>query len=218
MGWDYVTITVTGSDEAWAQATVANLKCKEFRKKRLDHYNLLGQLFNAGTATGFLQISFTQLAPNSDEEQELDAAFLTHIVHVNVKPDSGDDVEELPTPVVGQGSKRARKQPSHSKTSAGKKKKGRLIEYMTDAIIEFTDMSRKRRSDKESDSRKETVESAPVGDRFSMDRAVTILNCVENVYNYTMFKVLNELYKPDCRAAFIMLRPDKRKGWMDLVS
>ena len=89
---------------------------------------------------------------------------------------------------------------------------------MTDAIMEFTNMSKKRRSNKDSDSRKETVESTLVGDRFSMDKVVTILNNIEKVDDYTMFQVLNELHKPDSRAAFIMLRLDRRRGWMDLVS
>ena len=82
----------------------------------------------------------------------MDAAFLTHGVHINVEPDNGDDVEELPTPVVGQGSKRVGKKPSHSETSARKKRKGGLIEYMTNTIMEFTDMSRKRCSNKDSNS------------------------------------------------------------------
>ena len=106
---------------------------------------MLGQLFNTDTATGFLQI-------NSDEEQELDATFLTHGVHINVEPDNGDDVEELPTPVVGQGSKRVGKKPSHSETLTRKKRKGGLIEYMTNTIMEFTDMSRKMCSNKDSNS------------------------------------------------------------------
>ena len=89
---------------------------------------------------------------------------------------------------------------------------------MTDAIMEFTNMSKKRRSNKDSDSRKETVESTLVGDRFSMDKVVTILNNIKKVDDYTMFQVLNELHKPDSRAAFIMLRLDRRRGWMDLVS
>ncbi|KAK7856135.1 hypothetical protein CFP56_024961 [Quercus suber] len=88
-----------------------------------NHYDLLGQLFNTGTAIGFQQISSTQPAPNSNEKQELDATFLTHGVHINVKLDSGNNVKELPTPVAGQGSKRVGKQSSHSETSARKKRK-----------------------------------------------------------------------------------------------
>ncbi|KAK7821700.1 hypothetical protein CFP56_037476 [Quercus suber] len=46
--------------------TSSNPKCKEFRKTGLDHYDLLGQLFNIGTAIEFLQISSAQLASNSE--------------------------------------------------------------------------------------------------------------------------------------------------------
>nr|POF03059.1 hypothetical protein CFP56_69023 [Quercus suber] len=66
----------------------------------------------------------------------------------------------------------------------GKKRKGGPIEYMIDVIIEFTDMLRKRRSNKDSDSRKETIESASMGDRFSMDKVIAILNSIENVDDY----------------------------------
>ena len=62
------------------------------------HYDLLGMLFNSNTVTRFLQISSAQPAPNSDEERELDAAFLSEGVHVNVNFDGDSvDVEELAT-------------------------------------------------------------------------------------------------------------------------
>ena len=165
-------------------------------------------MFSASTTSGFLQISSTQPTPNSDEKRELDVAFLTHGVHVNVELDSGDDVEELPTPVAGQGSKCEMAAFQHTCLSS----------CMTDAIMKFMDMSMKRRSNKDIDIRKETVEFASVGDRFSMDKVVAILNSIETVDDYTMFKVLNELYKLDSKAAIIMLRSDGRRVWMDLVS
>lgn len=56
------------------------------------------------------------------------------------------------------------------------------------------------------------------GDRFSMDRAVEILNSIENVDNFTIFKVLKELHNSDNRVAFILLGSNRRRGWMDLVS
>ena len=121
-------------------------------------------------------------------------------------------MEELPTPVVRQGSKRVGKKPSHSETSARKKRKGGLIEYMTNTIMEFMDMSRKRRSNKNSDNRKEIVESTSVADKFLMENAIAILNSIENVDDYTMFKVLNKLHKSDSKAAFIMLKPNRRSG------
>ena len=135
-----------------------------------------------------------------------------HGVHVIVEPDSLDDVEELPILVAGQGSKCAGKQPSQSETLAGRKRNGGPIEYITDAIMEFTNMSRKMHTNKDSDSQKETIESVPMDDRFSMDKAVAILNTIENVDDYTMFNVFNELHKSDSRATFIMLRPNRRGG------
>nr|POE92962.1 hypothetical protein CFP56_48109 [Quercus suber] len=71
-------------------------------QKGLQHYELLGLLFNANIATSFLQISSAQLALNSSEERELDAAFLSLGVHVNVDIDSVDNVEELLTSSEGQ--------------------------------------------------------------------------------------------------------------------
>nr|POE55921.1 hypothetical protein CFP56_76254 [Quercus suber] len=88
MGWDSVTKTFTGIDEAWAHIAAVSV-----------------------------------IAPNSDEEQELDAAFPMHGVHMNMEADSGDDVDELPTPVEGQGNKRAEKLPSHIASFARKKRK-----------------------------------------------------------------------------------------------
>ena len=83
--------------------------------------------------------------------------------------------------------------------------------------MEFMEMSRKRRSDKASESQK-TVESAPLHDPFSMGKAMAILNIIDNVDNYTLFKVLNELHKPESKAAFIMMNPERWRGWMDLVT
>ena len=78
-------------------------------------------------------------------------------MHVNVEPDSPNNVEEIKALVVGQCNKRVGKQPSHSETSAEKKRKGQPIEYITDVVMEFTNMSRKKHSDKDSDSRKQLL-------------------------------------------------------------
>ena len=91
-------------------------------------------LFNSNTATGFLQISSAQPAPNSDEERELDAAFLSEGVHGNVNFD-GDSVyvEELATPSEAQR-RQGEKRPAEPSSSSGKRKKGHSLESMTEAI------------------------------------------------------------------------------------
>ncbi|KAK7847952.1 hypothetical protein CFP56_005665 [Quercus suber] len=120
--------------------TIVNHKFKEFKKKGLKHYDLLGRLFNSNTATGFLQISSAQPAPNSDKERELDAAFLLSGVHVNVNTESVDDVEKLPTPSEAQSRRQAEKRLAEPSHSSGKRKKGHSLESMTKAIWGFTDM------------------------------------------------------------------------------
>ncbi|KAK7851665.1 hypothetical protein CFP56_041255 [Quercus suber] len=135
-GWVGIPIrTVTGSEEA-------NPKCQEFRKKGLDHYELLGQLFNTSIVTRFLQSSSAQPALNSDKEQELDERFLSAGVYVHLEADSGDDIEELAT-LVEQQSKCVENhiaQPKHSKG----KKKGKTLGKMTEAIKRFTEVSKAR--------------------------------------------------------------------------
>ena len=117
----------------------------------MQHYELLGQLFNANIATGFLQISSAQPAPNSFEEQELDATFLSLGVHVNVDTYSVDNVEELLTPGEGQSKRWPKKWAVELVHSNGKKKKESSLETMTEAILGFVEM-RNRRPNKSIDS------------------------------------------------------------------
>ena len=123
------------------------------------HYELLGTLFNSNTATGFLQMSSAQPAPNSDEERELDAAFLSEGVHVNVSIDGVDDLEELPTPSEAQSRRQAEKRQAEPSHSSGKRRKGHSIESMTEAIWGFTDM-RNRRGKKSIDTGDSAVGAA----------------------------------------------------------
>ena len=55
-------------------------------------------------------------------------------------------------------------------------------------------------------------------DPFSMDKAMAILNTIDNVNDLTLFKVLDKLHKPESRATFIMMKLERRWGWMDLVT
>ena len=67
---------------------------KPYRKKGLEHYRLLGEIFNTTTATGQLHYSSSQLPPNSDEERELEDNFLNTGVHIDID----EDVDGVDTP------------------------------------------------------------------------------------------------------------------------
>ncbi|KAL0010676.1 hypothetical protein SO802_005784 [Lithocarpus litseifolius] len=212
MGWDPIANTVTASEDAWAAAFAVNHKFKEFRKKGLQHYELLGRLFNSNTATGFLQMSSAQPAPNSDEERELDAAFLSSGVHVNVNTDSVDDVEELPTPSEAQSQRQVEKRPAEASHSSGKRKKGHSLETMTEAILGFTEM-RNRRAKRSTD----IGDSGVGGDTESVTQAITLLNQYTDVDHVTYCKVVQELHNPSSRAAFFAMTVDRRRAWIEFV-
>ncbi|XP_050248523.1 uncharacterized protein At2g29880-like [Quercus robur] len=212
MGWDPISNIVTASEEAWAAAFVVNHKFKEFKKKGLKHYDLLGRLFNSNIATGFLQISSAQPAPNSDEERELDAAFLSSGVHVNVNTDSVDDVEELPTPSEVQSWRQAKKRPVEPFHSSEKRKKGHSLESITEAIWGFTDM-RNRRGKRSIDTR----DSGVGGDIKSVTEAVTLLNQYTDVDHVTYCKVVQEFHNFKSRAASFAMTVDRRRAWIEFI-
>uniref|UniRef100_A0A7N2MH40 At2g29880-like C-terminal domain-containing protein n=1 Tax=Quercus lobata TaxID=97700 RepID=A0A7N2MH40_QUELO len=86
---------------------------------------------------------------------------------------------------------------------------------MTDAIKNLTEVSRQRHNRK-SERRRQSVESIG-GSMFSMAKAVDILNSIEDIDDFTFFKVIEELHNPESRSAFILMTPDRRRGWMDWV-
>ncbi|KAK9992749.1 hypothetical protein SO802_022452 [Lithocarpus litseifolius] len=106
MRWDRNINTFTGSDKVWSDAVSLNLRCKEFRNTELEHYEMLGQIFQTDKATGFLA------QPDSPDD---------------------DDVVEISPSNMGQGSNPKGKQPVYSNTSpggGGEKRKA------TDSIME----------------------------------------------------------------------------------
>ena len=99
---------------------------------------------------------------------------------MNLEANNGDDIKELPTPVEEQrrlAEKRAT-QPKHSK---GKKKKGETLSEMTEAIKDFTEVSKARLMSNE--SRQQTDESFVGCDKFSIDKAIEVLNLYDHLYD-----------------------------------
>ena len=66
---------------------------KTFRKKRLEHYQTLGEIFNTTTSSGHLHFSSSQVPLSSDEDCELEENFLGHGVHIDIVDD--DSMEPL---------------------------------------------------------------------------------------------------------------------------
>ena len=94
---------------------------KPYRKKGLEHYQTLGEIFNTTTASGHLRFSSSQAPLSLDEDRELEENFLSHGVHVDIEDD--DSMEPL-------SETRTEKMPRRPiATERGKKNKSEFDSY-----------------------------------------------------------------------------------------
>ncbi|CAL5352997.1 unnamed protein product [Camellia sinensis] len=101
-GWDDQRKTVVAPNDVWDQYVKAHPKAKVFKKKGLDHIDLLDVLFANSQATGSLACASTQGPPTSDEERDIQSAFFD--VGINSNTGSflvGDEIEGDDDPKVG---------------------------------------------------------------------------------------------------------------------
>ncbi|KAH9779645.1 hypothetical protein KPL71_007775 [Citrus sinensis] len=92
-GWDPISNTVTASEAVWTEYIKRVPVVKPYRKKGLEHYQTLGEIFNTTTASDHLRFSSSQVPLSSDEDRELENNFLGHGVHVDIEDD--DSMEPL---------------------------------------------------------------------------------------------------------------------------
>ncbi|KAG6495927.1 hypothetical protein ZIOFF_043760 [Zingiber officinale] len=89
------TDKVNAPEEVWAEFYLKNRKeYKSIRKEGCDHFHILSEIFGRTTATGDMHRASTQLPPTSDEERELEEAFINRGVssYVEVVDDENEDV------------------------------------------------------------------------------------------------------------------------------
>ncbi|KAF5950539.1 hypothetical protein HYC85_012532 [Camellia sinensis] len=104
-GWDEQRKTVMAPDDVWDHYVKAHPRAKVFRKKGLDHIDLLDVLFANSQATGTLARASTQGPPTSDEERDIQSASFG--VGINSNTDSipiDDDIDGDDDPKVGGSS------------------------------------------------------------------------------------------------------------------
>ncbi|XP_004298194.1 PREDICTED: uncharacterized protein At2g29880-like [Fragaria vesca subsp. vesca] len=83
-GWDPIRNTITASEEVWATYVKRVSGVKPYRKKGLEHYEILREIFDTTTSTGQLHYASSQVPPNSDDERELEKKILNNGVHINL--------------------------------------------------------------------------------------------------------------------------------------
>ncbi|KAG6523758.1 hypothetical protein ZIOFF_013643 [Zingiber officinale] len=113
---------VNAPEEVWAEFYMKNKReYKSIRKEGCDHFHILSEVFGGTTATGDMHRASTQLPPTSDEERELEEAFINRGVnsYVEVVDDENEDVGGEPNNrrrrVAESSNSRRRKDPKHSR-------------------------------------------------------------------------------------------------------
>lgn len=132
---------------------------KPYRKKGLEHYDILGEIFNTTTAMGQLHYASSQLPPNSDEERELEQKFLNNGVHINLDEDFY--VNSPQTEIKGK-----RKVVTEAPSSDRRTKKWDKMEAYLEVCSEVMKEKLQQRKEKNADENKE---------KYSIEECVQIV-------------------------------------------
>ena len=180
---------------------------------------MLRILFNKITATGILQISSNQAAPNSDEERELDKKFRNAGLHADLDDDSDGSTNNVPR--GHEHATRGEKRPMQQEWSKGKKtaKKMDELSEFAQGLRDYTELCRARfQASQAKASAKKFSKSVTIDDKFSLEKAMGMLNEYTDLDDDTYFKVLDKLCNLNSRIVFITMADKRKKAWMEFIA
>ncbi|BFG14551.1 hypothetical protein CerSpe_177980 [Prunus speciosa] len=200
-GWDPIANTVTASEDVWASYLKSKPKAKQFRTQGLEHYQLLGEIFNTTTATGQLHYASSQLPPNSDDERELENNFLNTGVHIDVDLDDDGDSPQL---VSGKGKRKC----ATAAAPERRPKKWEKMESYLDVCSEV--MSQKLQREKE----KSLEASSTSKEMYSIEECIEIVETMGDIDNDTFNKMLEKIVLIEWRKIFVTMPATRRRAWL----
>ncbi|KAG6466114.1 hypothetical protein ZIOFF_076065 [Zingiber officinale] len=186
------TNKVNAPGEVWAEFYLKNEKeYKSIRKEGCDHFHILSEIFGGTTATGDMHRAFTQLPPTSDEERELEEAFINRGVssYVEVVDDENEDVGGEPN------NRRRRKSIARQK---------------------YLDL-RAAKLEHEQEISSSTGTSG-FSDPYSIDMCMQVLNQMDDLSNQVYTKATEAFGKPWLREVFMKIPSNRRAGWLDCLN
>ncbi|KAG6495406.1 hypothetical protein ZIOFF_043212 [Zingiber officinale] len=186
------TDKVNAPEEVWAEFYLKNRKeYKSIRKEGCDHFHILTEIFGRTTATGDMHRASTQLPPTSDEERELEEAFINRGVssYVEVVDDENEDVGGEPNNRRHRSTESTkshrRKDPKHSKTEkydAYMDKWSDTLQHLSQESIarqKYLDL-RAAKLEREQEISSSTGTSG-FSDPYSIDMCMQILNQMDDL-------------------------------------
>ncbi|KAK0605481.1 hypothetical protein LWI29_027326 [Acer saccharum] len=201
-GWDPISNTVTAPDDVWNEYLKRVPSAKPYKKKGLEHYDILGEIFNTTTATGQMHFSSNQIPPSSDEERELEENFINSGVHVN----NIEDIDESEHPSGGSKGKRVRQSGGQYYSSRGNKRWEKMENYME---ICSSIMSQKFELQKSKSY--ESTCSAP--EKYSTTECLQIIEEI-GVDHDTYMKFVQKVVDIEWRKVFLGMTDERRRMWL----
>lgn len=170
---------------------------KPYRKKGLEHYQLLGEIFNTTTAIGQLHYASSQLPPNSDDERELEEKFLSTGVHINID----EDIVNNPQP-EGKGKRKA---VVHPPSSERRPKKWDKMESYLEVCSEVMKEKLQLRKEKSAEENK---------DKYSIEECMKIAESMGDIDDDTFIKMMDKLTIVEWRKLFVTMSEARRRAWL----
>ncbi|KAG6527885.1 hypothetical protein ZIOFF_010019 [Zingiber officinale] len=201
------TNKVNAPEEVWAEFYLKNKKeYKSIRKEGCDHFHILSEVFSLTIATGDIHKASTQLPPTSDEERELEEAFINRGVssYVEVVDDENEDVGGEPNNRRRRSTESTeshrRKDPKRSKTEkydAYMDKWSDTLQHLSQESIarqKYLDL-RATKLEREQEISSSTGTSG-FSDPYSIDMCMQVLNQMDDLSNQVYTKATEAFGKP----------------------
>lgn len=177
---------------------------KPYRKKGLEQYHILGEIFNTSTATSQMHFSLSQFSPTSEDEHELRENLLNSAVNVDI----GKDVDLTDLATECQREKRVRCSVNQSFESFPK-----LWDKMENYLAICSEvMSQKLEKTKEknrnSSSKNMTTEM------FSIQQCIDAVEAMGDVDTNTFNKLMDKIVHLEWRKVFLGMNDERKRGWL----
>lgn len=174
---------------------------KPYRKKGLEHYSVLGEIFNTTTATGQLHYSSSQLPPTSNEERELEENFLNSGAHINI------DDEDVDAPAVGKGKRKHVVVAPSSDRRTSTKRWDKMENYL-DVCSEVMSQKLKCQRDKDVDDINNDKE------KYTIEECIQVAESMGDIENNAFIKMMDRIVNPDWRRIFLTMTNERRRAWL----
>ncbi|ESR37362.1 hypothetical protein CICLE_v10028960mg [Citrus x clementina] len=199
--WNPVTNTITAPDSVWAAYVKSVPGVKPYRKKGLENYHILGEIFSGNTATSQMHLSLSQLSPTSDDERELSENLIKSRVHVDAPKD--DDLMDLA--VECRKEKRVRRSLDQTSEHIPKlwDKLERYLEICTKVVIQKLEKINEK-----------SCEPSPKTEMYSIQQCIDAVEAMGDVDNDTFNKLMEKIVDLEWRKIFLSMTDDRKRAWL----